>query len=72
MTAASCTVWSSSIFKRGDTNCTRSGGVLTLESYENDYRYTEAEATRVQSLANGLQQLGAFVACFLIWPITHK
>lgn len=54
------------------TDDTDSGGVLTLESYENDYRYTRSEATRVQSLANGLQQLGAFVACFLIWPITHK
>lgn len=54
------------------TDDTDSGGVLTLESYEDDYRYTKAEATRVQSLANGLQQLGAFVACFLIWPITHK
>lgn len=50
----------------------RRGGVLTLKPYERDFRYTAKEATRVQSLANGLQQLGAFVACFAIWPITHK
>lgn len=24
------------------------------------------------SLAVGLQQLGAFLACFAIWPVTHR
>nr|OQO22233.1 hypothetical protein B0A51_10719 [Rachicladosporium sp. CCFEE 5018] len=48
------------------------GGVLTLKSYQHDFRYSAKQATRTQSLANGLQQLGAFVACFIIWPVTHK
>ncbi len=48
------------------------GGVLTLASYEHDFRYGKNEATYVSSLAVGLQQLGAFVACFAIWPITHE
>ena len=43
-----------------------------MKSYENSFRYTAKQATRVTSLANGLQQLGAFVACFVIWPVTHK
>ena len=37
-----------------------------------DFRYSKAHATRVNSLAVGLQQAGAFVACLLIWPITNK
>ena len=48
------------------------GGVLTLSSFEKDFRYTPKEATRVSSLSVSLQQLGAFVACFAIWPITHR
>lgn len=47
------------------------GGVLTLKSFERDYGYTSADATRTNSLAVGLQQLGAFVACFIAWPITN-
>lgn len=46
------------------------GGVLTLASFEKDLGYTKGEATRTNSLAVGLQQLGAFVACFLAWPLT--
>lgn len=48
------------------------GGVLTLSSFERDFGYTAAESTRVDSLAVGLQQLGAFVACFLAWPLTDR
>lgn len=48
------------------------GGVLTLASFERDLGYTAAGATRVASLAVGLQQLGAFVACFLAWPLTDR
>lgn len=48
------------------------GGVLTLASFERDLGYTSAESTRVDSLAVGLQQLGAFVACFLAWPLTDR
>jgi MFS family permease len=46
--------------------------VLTLASFESDYRYDSAESTRTSSLAVGLQQLGAFVACFIAWPLTDK
>ncbi|KAK3069304.1 hypothetical protein LTR53_012460 [Teratosphaeriaceae sp. CCFEE 6253] len=48
------------------------GGVLTMTSFENDFRYTAKEKTNVTSLAVSLQQLGAFVACFAIWPVTHR
>ena len=44
--------------------------MLTLSSFENDYRYKTGSATRTNSLSVGLQQLGAFVACFLAWPMT--
>ncbi|KAF2157952.1 MFS sugar transporter-like protein [Myriangium duriaei CBS 260.36] len=48
------------------------GGVLTLASFERDFHYTAKQSTRISSLAVSLQQLGAFVACFAIWPITHR
>ncbi|KAI1747696.1 putative MFS quinate transporter [Xylaria castorea] len=48
------------------------GGVLTLASFQGDYRYGKGAGTRTNSLAVGLQQLGAFVACFLAWPLTDK
>ncbi|KAI0425453.1 putative MFS quinate transporter [Xylaria sp. FL1042] len=48
------------------------GGVLTLDSFRNDYRYGDSGATRASSLSVSLQQLGAFVACFLVWPLTDK
>ncbi|KAJ8114472.1 hypothetical protein ONZ43_g4895 [Nemania bipapillata] len=38
----------------------------------NDYRYGTGTGTRTSSLSVGLQQLGAFVACFLAWPLTDK
>ncbi|KAM0129940.1 hypothetical protein ACHAO1_008192 [Botrytis cinerea] len=47
-------------------------GVLTLKSFVNDFKYSTAHATRVSSLAVGLQQAGAFVACFFIWPIADR
>ena len=48
------------------------GGVLTLASFETEFGYTKKEATRNSSLSVGLQQLGAFLACFAIWPVTHR
>lgn len=48
------------------------GGVLTFKSFESDYRYNTRQATHTNSLAVGLQQLGAFVACFLAWPLTDR
>ena len=46
--------------------------MLTLKSFEHDFNYTASSKTRVSSLAVALQQLGAFVACFAIWPVTHR
>ncbi|KAI9653847.1 MAG: hypothetical protein M1821_006878 [Bathelium mastoideum] len=50
------------------------GGVLTFTSYEKDFRYASyghgGSSTRVSSLAVSLQQLGGFVGCFLVWPMT--
>lgn len=48
------------------------GGVLTMTSFERDYGYDPASKTRTNSLSVGLQQLGAFVGCFLAWPITSR
>ncbi|KAI2628177.1 general substrate transporter [Xylaria nigripes] len=50
----------------------RSGGVLTLKSFQNDFRYGSDSGTRTNSLSVALQQLGAFVACFVAWPLTDK
>lgn len=47
------------------------GGVLTLSSFQNDFNFDEYSATRFSSLAVGMQQLGGFMACFAIWPVTH-
>ncbi len=54
------------------TNTCLTGGVLTLNSFRSDYRYGDTSATRASSLSVSLQQLGAFVACFLAWPLTDK
>lgn len=43
-----------------------------MAPFESDFRYSKKQETHVSSLAVSLQQLGAFVACFLIWPVTHK
>ncbi|KAI0012992.1 general substrate transporter [Xylariaceae sp. FL0662B] len=48
------------------------GGVLTLASFQDDYRYGSSHQTRTNSLSVGLQQLGAFIACFIAWPLTDK
>lgn len=46
------------------------GGVLTLASFENSFRYTKATSTTVNSLSVGLQSAGAFVACLLVFPLS--
>ncbi|WPH00806.1 Hypothetical protein R9X50_00363600 [Acrodontium crateriforme] len=48
------------------------GGVLTLKSYQTDFRYGSKQQAHVSSLGVGLQSLGAFVACFFVWPLTYK
>ncbi|KAK2761712.1 hypothetical protein FQN54_001540 [Arachnomyces sp. PD_36] len=45
-------------------------GVLTLKSFQNDFRYTEQQKTVVNSNAVSILQGGAFFGCFTIWPIT--
>ncbi|RJE20429.1 Sugar and other transporter [Aspergillus sclerotialis] len=44
-------------------------GVLTLKSFQRDFRYTESQKTTVNSNAVSILQGGAFFGCFLIWPI---
>ncbi|GIJ99802.1 hypothetical protein Aspvir_003805 [Aspergillus viridinutans] len=48
------------------------GGVLTFESFARDFRYSPADKTRVSSIAVGIQQAGALVGCFAIWPVTNR
>ncbi|KAL9059247.1 MAG: hypothetical protein Q9162_001284 [Coniocarpon cinnabarinum] len=59
------------------------GGVLTFKSFDNDYNIApttqktplksgQTSANRAQSLSVSLQCLGAFVACFFIWPINRR
>lgn len=46
------------------------GGVLTLSSFQRDFRYTKKEKTQVNSNCVSILQGGAFFGCFLIWPVT--
>ncbi len=46
------------------------GGVLTLPSFQNDFRYTKSEKTQVNSNCVSILQGGAFFGCFFIWPLT--
>ncbi|KAK5108276.1 hypothetical protein LTR62_008591 [Meristemomyces frigidus] len=48
------------------------GGVLTFQSFEHDFGIAANNDTKFSSLAVALQQLGAFVACFAIWPVTRR
>ncbi|GIC89189.1 sugar porter family MFS transporter [Aspergillus udagawae] len=48
------------------------GGVLTFESFARDFRYSPADKTRVSSIAVGIQQAGALVGCFAVWPVTNR
>ncbi|CZR64016.1 related to quinate transport protein [Phialocephala subalpina] len=48
------------------------GGVLTLASFEKDFRYSKKAATNVNSNCVSILQAGAFFGCFLIWPITAR
>jgi MFS family permease len=43
---------------------------LTLSSFEHSFGYDAAGSIRTNSLSVGLEQLGAFVACFFAWPLT--
>jgi len=48
------------------------GGILTLKAFENDFGYSKANATKVNSNAVSVLQAGAFFGCIFIWPITAR
>lgn len=48
------------------------GGVLTFKTFQSDYKYSSGDVSKVNSLTVGLEQLGSFVACFIIYPLTNK
>jgi MFS family permease len=48
------------------------GGVLTLESFQKDFRYTQAQKTTVNSNAVSILQAGAFFGCFFTTPIASR
>ncbi|KAL9615873.1 MAG: hypothetical protein Q9160_009194 [Pyrenula sp. 1 TL-2023] len=48
------------------------GGVLTLKSFQNDFRYSSKQQVSVNSNAVSILQGGAFFGCFLVWPVTAR
>lgn len=48
------------------------GGVLTLESFQRDFGYGEAQKTTVNSNAVSILQAGAFFGCFFTTPIASR
>ncbi|KAL5357107.1 general substrate transporter [Aspergillus floccosus] len=48
------------------------GGILTLESFQNHFRYTAKEKATISSNSNSLLQAGAFFSCFFAWPFTAR
>ncbi|KAH8658304.1 MFS quinate transporter [Xylariales sp. PMI_506] len=48
------------------------GGILTFQPFENDFKYGTSSSSKVSSLTVGLEQLGSFIACFFIYPLTSK
>lgn len=48
------------------------GGILAFAVFQKDFGFSTATLTQVQALTVGLQQLGAFIACFLIYPIADR
>ena len=55
------------------TNSTHSrciGGILTFDSYKNDFRYSDK--TTVNAVMVSLQNVGAFLAALCIFPISER
>ena len=48
------------------------GGVLTMPSFQRDFKYTKAEKAHVNSLCVSVLQAGAFFGCFAVWPVTAR
>jgi sugar porter (SP) family MFS transporter len=47
-------------------------GVLTLESFQKDFGYTQAQKTTVNSNAVSILQAGAFFGCFFTTPVAAR
>ncbi|KKK19854.1 hypothetical protein AOCH_000572, partial [Aspergillus ochraceoroseus] len=48
------------------------GGILTLHSFQDSFRYDKADKSSISSNSNSLLQAGAFFACFFVWPFTSR
>ncbi|KAJ7496873.1 general substrate transporter [Mycena latifolia] len=48
------------------------GAIITFKSFQTDFRYGTGSATRTNSLVVGIQQAGAFVGCWAIWPVAAR
>lgn len=48
------------------------GGVLTYKSFEADFKFKSSTESEVSSLTIGLEQLGSFLSCFFVYPLTNK
>lgn len=45
---------------------------MTFKSFHDDFRYGPDDETHVSAISVGIQQAGAFVGCFAIWPINNR
>jgi MFS family permease len=48
------------------------GGILTFKSFESDFKYSKGSQSEINSLTIGLEQLGSFISCFFVYPLTNK
>ncbi|MCJ1314387.1 hypothetical protein MMC25_008069 [Agyrium rufum] len=48
------------------------GGILTFKPFQANFNYTAKHVSKVNSLTVGLEQLGSFVSCFIIYPLTTR
>ena len=48
------------------------GGILTFESFQNDFGYTKVQQKSVNSLTVSLLTLGAFLSCFIASLTTER
>lgn len=46
------------------------GAAITFDSFKNSFEIPADQMTKVSSIAVGVQQAGAFVGSFAVWPIT--
>ncbi|KAJ6457846.1 general substrate transporter [Mycena vitilis] len=48
------------------------GAIITFKSFQTDFHYATGSAVRTNSLVVGIQQAGAFVGCWAIWPVAAR